>query len=91
MKQTLSESLQLLTTKGLGPAPTYADIDVHPTVFERDGRLIVSAEDGLPWADYYGEFRGGYPWINPVLEAWAEEKGGFWEWENPGCIYFCEN
>jgi len=52
--------------------------------------LTVSAEDwdddkGLA-ADYYGEFRGGFPWIHPELEAIAEKHGLYWEWENPGAI-----
>lgn len=40
--------------------------------------------------DYYGEFRGGYPWIHPELESWAAKNGFFWEWENPGTICLCE-
>ena len=48
----------------------------------------VSAENGDNAADYYGEFRGGYPWINPKLEAIAEQRGGYWEWENAGEIIF---
>lgn len=57
-----------------------------PTVFLVDSRVYVSAEDGNIFADYYGEFRGGFPWISPLLEKWAKEKGMHWEWENPGCI-----
>ena len=59
---------------------------VFPTVFERDGKLIVSAEDGGYFADYYGEYRGGYSWIDPRLEEAAKKLGMYWEWENPGCI-----
>jgi hypothetical protein len=52
-----------------------------------EGDVIkVSAEYGDDAADYYGEFRGGYPWINPKLEAFAEKHGCYWEWENAGCI-----
>jgi hypothetical protein len=61
--------------------------DVLPTIFERDGTLFVSAEDGGYFADYYGEYRGGYPWIDPRLESAATKAGFYWEWENPGCIY----
>lgn len=58
-----------------------------PTVFVREsGKIIVSAEDGNGWADYYGEFRGGFPWIHPDLEKFAQDRGMFWEWENPGAI-----
>jgi len=56
----------------------------HP--FIRDGILFVSAEYGDDAADYYGEFRGGYAWINPKLEDLAKKNNAFWEWQNPGCI-----
>lgn len=46
----------------------------------------VSAENGDDAADYYGEYRGHYCWINPKLEALAQKYDAFWEWENPGCI-----
>lgn len=46
----------------------------------------VSAENGDDAADYWGEYRGGYPWINPKLEELANKYKAFWEWENPGCI-----
>ena len=36
--------------------------------------------------DYYGEFRGGYPYISPSLEKWAEKKGLYWEWMNAAVI-----
>jgi len=62
------------------------EIKVHPTVIERDNRVLVSAEDGHYFADYYGEYRGGYPWIHEDLEAFAKEHKCFWEWENPGCV-----
>lgn len=62
---------------------------VAPTTWERNGRIFVSAEDGGHFADYYGEFRGGYSWIHPSLERLAQEADGFWEWENPGCLVFC--
>jgi hypothetical protein len=37
-------------------------------------------------ADYYGEFRGGYPWIEPWLENYAELLECYWEWQNAGAI-----
>lgn len=57
---------------------------------EREGHIIVSAEDyddvkGRA-ADYYGEFRGGYPWVHPELDAIADKYDSYWEWENPGAI-----
>ena len=36
--------------------------------------------------DYYGEFRGGYPWIDPKLEKLANDNGYYWEWENAAVI-----
>lgn len=58
----------------------------HPTLFRRDGKIILSAEDGGYFADYYGEYRLGYPWVHPKIEKWAKDRGLFWEWENPGCL-----
>ena len=56
-----------------------------------DGAIVkVSAENGDDAADYYGEFRGGYPWINPQLETLAKNAGCYWEWYNPGCIALYE-
>ena len=76
----------------------------YPICFIRDGEktVIVSGEseykdtmDGehfdVTAIDYYGEFRGGFPWIDPRLEAYAEKNGGYWEWENPACVAFIEN
>jgi hypothetical protein len=65
-------------------------VDVSPTVFEREGLILVSGEDGHDWCDYYGELRGGFPYIDPALEKYATERKMYWEWENPGCIYLCE-
>lgn len=67
------------------------DKPVTPFVFERDGHVFVSGEHGDGFIDFYGEFRGGYPWIHPELEKFAKEHKGYWEWENPGSIMFVEN
>jgi len=32
----------------------------------------LSAEEGDDAADYYGEYRGGCPWINPKLIEFAK-------------------
>lgn len=60
--------------------------------YNRDGSIVVSSgfENSWEFLDYYGEYRGGYPWISDKLEALAEKAGGFWEWENPECIKFYE-
>lgn len=42
--------------------------------------------DGIPAADYYGEFRGGYPWRSPKLEKACKEMGLFIEWDSPGTL-----
>lgn len=65
------------------------EIMVKPYTFIRDNMLFISAEEGDGAADYYG--RDGLPWINPILDAWAEKKGGYLEWENPACLVFIKN
>jgi hypothetical protein len=62
-----------------------------PKSFIRDGQLYISAENGDDAADYYGEYRGGYPYINPALEDFATKNKGYFEWENPACIVFVKN
>ena len=57
-----------------------------PHGFVRDGMLFVSAEYGDNAADYYGE--RGHSWINPALENWVTENGGYWEWYDTGSIVF---
>ena len=52
--------------------------------------VLVSAEHGDDAADYYGEYRGGYPWINPKLEEFAKKNGCYWEWCHPGAIALYE-
>ena len=42
---------------------------------------------GLPAADYYGEFRGGGPWVDPRLEKAVEALGYFVEWYDPGTMF----
>ncbi len=96
-KENLLAKIKALQTDGFDYDKTkpagqrFIDVKKSPTTIERDGRIIVSAEDGCLFADYHGEFRGGYPWIHPELVQLAKDNGGYWEWENPGCICFCEN
>lgn len=71
-------------------AKEYVDGFVAPRGFIRDGMLFVSGEEGDDACDYYGEYRGGFAWINPVLENFAEKNNCYWEWENAGCIVLCE-
>lgn len=42
--------------------------------------------DELPAADYYGEFRSGYPWISPKLVKAVDSIGYFIEWYDPGTL-----
>lgn len=65
----------------------------RPTTFidKESGAVIVSAEDGAYFADYYGEYRGGYPWIHPDLEKFAKDHDLMIEWQNPGAIGFYPN
>lgn len=85
-EQLLPLLIAEVKVEALGPYPKYEMIEKSVRAFIRDGVLIVSAEDGPNAADYYGEYRGGCPWINPKLEAWAEKHGCFWEWRDPGSI-----
>jgi hypothetical protein len=63
------------------------EIQVAPTVFVQDDAVVcVSAEDGRGWADYYGEFSGGYPTIHEKLEQFAKVRGLNWQWQNGGVI-----
>lgn len=55
----------------------------------------VSMLDGETWTDsfvidYYGEYRGGYSWIDPRLEKYLKGQGLFCEWENPACVIVYE-
>jgi hypothetical protein len=56
-----------------------------PYVFEKNGLLYLSGEDGEYFADYYGELSGdGDATIDPRLEAIAEKYGMYWDWEDAG-------
>jgi hypothetical protein len=55
-----------------------------------EGFLHISGETGQGLVDYYGEFRGGFPYIHEDLEKWAKDRGKFWEWDNPGSICLCD-
>jgi hypothetical protein len=68
-------------------------VDVYepPYSFIKNGNLYISGENGDNACDYYGEFRGGYPYINPALLEFAKKNKGIFEWENPACIVFCKD
>lgn len=81
----LEAECQKLVFKGLDNK-TFDFIDINCTCFITDGVLKVSGEDGKNLVDYYGNYRGGYPYIDPILEKFAADNNCYWEWENPGCI-----
>lgn len=56
-------------------------------LFVRDGNLYCADHIAI---DYYGEYRGGLPYIAEPLLEYAKERGGYWEWENAECIIFVE-
>jgi hypothetical protein len=62
--------------------------DIDAVIFKRDGKIYLSTEreNSYLFADYYGEYRGGYPWVSEFAENYAKSLGGYWEWENPGCL-----
>ena len=64
--------------------------DRPPYVFERDGQLFVSSEEGDEFSDYYGEYYEPM-YIDRRLEAIAEKNGGYWDWENAGSIVFVDD
>lgn len=51
-----------------------------------EGNICCTNNRGHDTFDYYGEYRGGYPWVNPILEKIANEKNLYWEWQDPSCI-----
>jgi hypothetical protein len=53
-----------------------------PHVFEKDGFIYVSAEEGDGYADFFEYY------INKDLEKVANKYGAFWEWEDAGSIMF---
>lgn len=42
--------------------------------------------DNLNAADYYGEFRGKYPWVHPKLKEAVEGMGYIIGWYDPGTL-----
>jgi hypothetical protein len=71
-----------------------AENQKYPVAFlqckEDGGRPLVTSEspaaDGMQVVDYYGEYRGNYPWIDPRLEKWLDENNLYAEWQNAACV-----
>ena len=55
---------------------------------EHDPYFMVSGEDenSWEWVDYYGEYRGNYPWVSERLEKVLIKYDLHYEWMNPGTI-----
>lgn len=68
------------------------EVERHVPTFENDEGFFVSGEHehSYMFVDYYGEFRGGYPWINSKIESGLATLGFFLEWKNPGCLTLCK-
>lgn len=55
--------------------------DKAPRVYQRDGLIYVSAENGDNYADY-----DEYLFIDEQLEELADKYDTYWDWENAGAI-----
>lgn len=67
----------------------FEDVLKRPYAFiSKDGDLLIGGEHGDDLIDYYGDYRGGTPYIHPELVKWATKHGGYWEWMHPGAICF---
>lgn len=64
---------------------TIVDADCKKLIAD-DPTMEKFFKEGTPAADYYGEFRGGYPWIHPDLEEAVKEIGYRIEWWDPGTL-----
>ena len=89
--QALIEELQKVTVSGLAwndDNKEHDEVQVAPPLLVQDGKILVNGEheSGYLFIDYYGEFRGGYPWVCPELEAFAKAHDAYWEWEHPGAV-----
>ena len=72
---------------GIG-IPGYLD---KALFIDDDGAICISVEYAHTAGvigDFYGEFRGGYPWIHENVERIAAAFGYHTEWINPGCFGF---
>lgn len=54
--------------------------------FDADDELLIIDGCDSRYADYYGEFRGDYPWVHPELEKWAQERDLIIDWYDPGTL-----
>lgn len=99
MKKAIKELIESLPTITYEDYEIVADFGTEKSLIWTERELKVSAfydqdeaclmiEGGdSTYADYYGEFRGGYPWIHPALEKWAEERDLTVDWYDPGTLF----
>jgi len=64
--------------------------DRPPNVYERDGLLLVSSEEGDEFSDYYGTFYEPM-YVDKRLEAIADKYDGYWVWQDAGTIGFVDD
>ena len=64
--------------------------DRPPKVYERDGLLLVSSEEGDEFSDYYGTFYEPM-YVDKRLEAIADKYDGYWVWQDAGTIGFVDD
>jgi len=57
-----------------------------PSEVASDGTIIDQIDMEDVAIDYYGDYRGGYPWIDERLEKLATKEKMHWEWDNPAVI-----
>lgn len=72
------------------PVAFIVDDEVKVTS-ESFAKETVSTDNGsedfeVKVVDYYGEWRGGYPWVSPKLEEYLKVNGFWYEWDHPGAI-----
>ena len=56
-----------------------------PKVYEREGQIKLSSEEGDEFSDYYGEFYEPM-YVDARLEAIADKYNSYWDWENAGTL-----
>jgi len=60
-----------------------------PKVYEREGQIKLSSEEGDEFSDYYGEFYEPM-YVDARLEAIADKYNSYWDWENAGTLVLVE-
>ena len=53
--------------------------------------ISAERENSYEWVDYYGEYRGGYSFVDERIEAVLGKHGLFAEWMNPAHLRVYED